>query len=270
MKYIKVLLIGIFTFFISINIVDASTKTYTRTKDNPLVPEGIEVNNTNIGEILNTPAVSPAEKVYDYADLYTKEQEEFIYQKLNGYSNDSTIDAIVITTRDLKGLSIEKYANNFYKYNDFKVQGVVFIISLETSEPRIYMGNIGREDSEVFNLYTDERINQILEYLYKDIKIRNYFIATDNYIRILDGFYKLDRKGNYRLNSTGNIVRIVPWFEVSVLSVTLTFIIIILLSYTLGSKNKLAYSYDNNINSSTMMIKTIEEDLIDTKIGKER
>lgn len=270
MKYIKILLITIITFYTSISICNATTNTYTRTKDKPLVPDDIIVSSNNLDDILNTPAVSSKEKIYDFAELYTKEQEEYLYQKLNNYSNASTIDAIVITTRDLKKFKIDRYAHNFYIYNDFKKEGVIFVISLENDEPEIYMGNNGRSDSQVFSLYNDERINQILEYLYKDIESRNYYTATENYVRIIDGFYKLDKKGDYRLNNKGMIVKIVPIFEVLLLASTLTFIIVVLLSYTLGAKNNLSYAFDNNINNSTLMVKFLEDDLIETKIGKEK
>ena len=268
MKYIKILIMTLLCF--SITNVYASTNTYTRTKEKPLVPENIVVNDDNIEEILKTPSVSAKEKIYDFGEIYTKEQEEYLYQKLNDYVNDSTIDVVIVTTRDLNKLSIDKYSHNFYVYNDFNKEGIIFVISLANGEPEIYMGNNGPEGSQVFNIYTSERIEQILKYLYSDIKSRNYFSATEDFVRIVDGFYKLDRKGNYRLNSKGVLVKIIPWFEVSILAITLTFIIIVLLSYGLGANNKLAYSYDNNINNSTMMVKFIEDDLIETKIGKEK
>ena len=54
------------------------------------------------------------------------------------------------------------------------------------------MGNIGDKSSKVFDIYNDKRINQTLAYVYKDIENKNYYKAIDDYINILDGFYRLN------------------------------------------------------------------------------
>ena len=59
---------------VSINVF-ASTNTYTRTNDNLLVPEDVTVTSNNINDILKTPAVFSSEKIYDFADLYTDNEE---------------------------------------------------------------------------------------------------------------------------------------------------------------------------------------------------
>ena len=75
MKYIKLLIV--FILFISIpkNCL-ASTNTLTRTREKPLVPDRVIVDENNIDEILLTPAVSSNEKIYDFAELYTEEEEK--------------------------------------------------------------------------------------------------------------------------------------------------------------------------------------------------
>lgn len=269
MKKLKIFLIILLIFITNID-VNASTNTYTRTKNKLLIPDDVVVDSNNIGDILNTPAVSSKEKIYDYAEIFSKDQEEYLYERLTNYINNSKIDGIIITTRDLGGYSINQYTYNFYDYNDFADEGVAFIIYLGDNEPKIFMGNSGPRDGKVFSLYNEERIKQILEYVYQDIKIGNYYSATENYIKIIDGFYNLDRNGNYRLNTNGNIVRIVPWFEVSLLAATLTFIIIMLLIFKLNTKSMVSYGLDDNINNSTMMVRLLEDTLIETKYGRKK
>ena len=142
MKKIKLVFIFFLFFFVSITCVSASTKTYTRTKTKPLVPDDVLVTEKNIDAILKTPAVSEKEKIYEYAEIYSNDQEEYLYQKLMNYINNSNIDAVIITTRDLNDKILDNYAYDFYDYNNFKKEGVVFTIYLGSTEPKIFMGNI--------------------------------------------------------------------------------------------------------------------------------
>lgn len=259
MKYRRIILVLLLMLF-PINCF-ASTNTLTRTKENLLVPDKVTVTDNNIDNIMKTPAVSSTEKIYDYADLYTDDEEKKLFEKVNNFINNSKVDAAIITTKDLGGFSIREYANNFYDYNSFEKNGVVFVIYVTSSSPEIYMGNSGSKTSEVFSIYTDKRINSILKYLYPDIKSGSYYTATDNYIKIIDGFYSLSHSGNYRLNEQGVIVKSIPWLELVVLATAVTAITIILLSYKLKVKfTNEGKLLDSNIVENTMMVKLVKDE----------
>ena len=66
------------------------------------------------------------------------------------------------------------------------------------------------------------------EYVYKDIAGGSYYKAVDDYIKILDGFYRMN-DGNYKVDKEGRVVKSIPWIEIVVLSVALTFIIVVIL-----------------------------------------
>lgn len=241
----------------------ASTNTYTRTKDNLMVPERITVKDDNIESIMKTPSVSSSEKIYDFADLFSDEEEKIIYQKLMDYIKKTELDSVIVTTKDLKGFSIKQYTYNFYDYNLFENEGVIFTIYISNNYPEIFMGTSGEKNSKVFSLYSDKRTNEILKYLYPDIKSGNYVTAADNYIKIIDGFYELNRQGDYRVNDQGTIVKSVPWFELIVLASAITMISIILFTYKLKVKMvEENYGLDNNIVESTMMVKLVKEDIV--------
>ena len=259
MKYKRIILILALILF-PINCF-ASTNTFTRTKENLLVPDKVVVTDNKIDSIMKTPAVSSSEKIYDYAELYTEDEEKKLFEKINNFVNTSKIDAAIVTTKDLNGFSIRDYANNFYDYNSFEKTGVVFVIYTTGTSPEIYMGNSGAKTSEVFSIYTDKRINQILKYLYPDIKGGNYYTATDNYIKIIDGFYTLSHTGNYRLNEQGTFVKNIPWLELVVLSIAVSAITIIIFTYKLRVKfTNEGKLLDSNIVDTTMMVKLIKDE----------
>ncbi len=267
MKKIKFIVFWFILFFIfSIN-VNASSNTYTRSNNNLLVPKDVIVTSENINAILNTPAVSSSEKIYDFANLLTDAEEKKLFKEINEYINNTTIDAAIVTTRDLRGFSIADYANNFYDYNDFMSDGVAFVIYVGGNEPSIYMANSGDRKGKVFTIYTEKRINQILAYVYKNISAGNYYNACSDYIKILSGYFNINRNTEYVVNNKGNIVKNIPWFEIIILSFTLTFIIDVIL-YTKIVNNKKVSTLDildDCVDKSTLMVKNNTSQFINNK-----
>lgn len=278
MKYIKLF---IFTFFaISLFNINcsASTKLYTRTSDNLRVPKEVVVTNENLQDILNTPSVDASEKIYDYAELLNDSEEEKAIKLIKDYVSSSSIDAVIVTTKNLNGYSISDYAYNFYDYNHFNESGIIFVIYINDVEPEIYMGNSGPNDGEVFSIYTDNRINQTLAYVYKDIKAGNCYSAVEKYMGVLQGFYDLEKQSggddtsSYEVGEDGRIVKKIPWVEIVILSVALSFVIIVVLLYRLKGKNKVVIkdNLDENLNNSTLIVKCDSDELVDTSLSRNK
>ncbi len=255
MRYIKFLFLFII-YMVSINVF-ASTNTYTRTNDNLLVPEDVTVTSNNINDILKTPAVSSSEKIYDFADLYTDNEEKKLYDSINKYIKNTTIDASIVTTRDLCGFSIDNYAYNFYDYNNFMNDGVLFVIYVGSGRPSIYMANSGDTKGKVFTIYTQQRIKEILSYVYRDISVGNYYRASSDYIKILQGYFNLDRNTEYVVNDKGKIIKSIPWMEIVILGLALTFIIdsIIYMKTINNMKKSTLNILENSIDKETLMVK---------------
>lgn len=261
MKYIKISLLAIGMFFLfNINCY-ASINTYTRSEDNLLVPKDVVIDVNNMNDIINTPAVSSSEKVYDYADLLSDSQEQEVYKKLIDYTNTTGIDAVIITSKDLGGYTTGEFINNFYNYNDFMDNAVVFLTYMAEDEPQIYMISEGKGSK----FYTQKRIPQILEYVYKDIDKGDYNKAVDDYINILSGFYNLD--GNYKVDKNGKIIQDIPWIEIIILAGTLTFIIVMAVIYKVSPKKNLKGNLYNRINPSTLMVRTDSDEEIVTGVS---
>jgi len=270
MKKIKYLFLTILCFFpLS---VFASTNTFTRTAEQPLVPRDVVVDTTNIHDILNTPAVSSSEKIYDYADLFNDQQEHSLYQQIDDYIDKTGIDACIVTTTDLKGFVLRDYAYHFYDYNDFMIEGVIFVIYMNEKEPEIFMGNSGDKTGKVFSIYSDVRISQILKRIYVDIQKKEYYTAAFNYITLLDGFYDLDRDGDYRISEDGSIVLQLPWTEIFVLAFAVTFIVVILCLNQIRSNNRLRFNnrLKESIDDGTLQVKLEMDDYLGTILSKRK
>ena len=90
------IIISLVLFCFTIN-VDASTKTYERTNDNLLVPDYIEVTDSNRSNVLLTPAVNADEKIYDYADLFSDSEEDKLYEQVKKFYDNTNYDLAVVT-----------------------------------------------------------------------------------------------------------------------------------------------------------------------------
>ncbi|MBQ6323981.1 MAG: TPM domain-containing protein [Bacilli bacterium] len=266
MKKFSLILISIFLLLFSINC-GASVYTYTRNNDNLYLPDDVEVTSKNINNILSTPAVNSSEKIYDYADLFSVEEEISLYEDVNNYINNSKMDLVIVTVADLGGKELEDYAYNFYDYNDFLDEGIVFVIHKEKDTSNLFMGNSGNKGSKIFNIYTDARINETLSYIYEDIKKEEYYSATRNYIKIVNGFYEKN-SSSYKLDENGNFIKIIPWFELIIISLSLTFVIVMLLFFKTKNSLKTKYSdyLKSKIDDGSLIIRTdLDEEIVDDK-----
>lgn len=261
-KIFFLLLISFFVFIFDLD-VDAltSVKTYDRTEQNLLVPDYIVVTEKNKEAILDTPAVDQSQKVYDFANLLSNDEEAKIYKKIKNYIDNTSMQLIILTSNDVGDKKEMDYMYDFYDYNHFFREGIIFFIYKSSSEYKIFMGTVGNESSYI---YTDNRINQTLAYVYKDLEDEKIYKCLSNYIKIVDGFYGLSKNENAKINENGEVVKGFPWIEIIVLSSTLTFVIMMLLIMH-GNKKGIVTIVDR-LDKDTIVIKKRDEKLVDTDL----
>ena len=266
MKIIKYFLF-IFLLIFPFNCF-ASDRTFERDKDNLKVPSDIAVNDENINDILKTPCVDESEKIYDFAHVLSDDEEKKIYKDIKAYIDNSGYDAVIILTDDLKGFSIADYTYHFHDYNFFSVEGIIFTIYINNDNPEIFMSNTGAAgtDSEIFEIYNDKRLESMLKYEFEHYIVdKNYYDACTNFIKIVDGFYN-KAHGDYKVDSSGNIVKDIPWIESIVVSFAVTFIVVVLLISRFSNKfNKSNDSLKNCLNYDTMIVKCESDNVIQKK-----
>lgn len=122
-------------------IVNASTTTYERTDDNLRVPNKVHYKNRMYNNVITTPAVNTEEKVYDFADLFTDEEETEIYSTIMNYKNSTNLDLAVVTINYNNKKDEVEYADDFYDYNDFDINGVLYLIDMDNR--RFYISTSG-------------------------------------------------------------------------------------------------------------------------------
>ena len=237
-KYIKISFLLVITLVLSLNNVFASTNTKERTESNYLVPSNIKVTESNKDVILKTPAVNADEKVYDFADLFTDSEESELYKQISEYISISNMDLAVVTINENNKYDVEKYADDFYDYNDFGINssrdGILFLIDMDKRQ--IHMTTTGK----AIKMYDDNRIDSALDLVYQHMTDQEYYTGTSKFInRISEDFQAgvpasnknmvIDKDGNV------HIIKRVNWFLLVIISLIVSIITIVILV----AKNKL-------------------------------
>lgn len=186
----KKILILFISFFILVLPVSASTNTYPRSTNDLRVPEKTKYNSSMENNVLSTPSVNANEKIYDFADLLTEEEEKQLYELVKMYIEHTNLDLAIVTINTNPKSSTLEYADDFYDYNEFSMNGIAFVIDMQN---RIfYISTAGT----AMLYYDDLRIEYILTALDNDMLNHEYFNACSNLISESLEFYDAGYSGN--------------------------------------------------------------------------
>lgn len=214
-KLFKILVLLI--ILISTTNVYASTNTFDRnTLENYGVNKNIDNINSKLSYIMKTKKVDANEKIYDFANILTDEEEQKLKERIDQFIEKNNMDMVIVTdsftySRDSEN---EAYADDFYDYNDFGMpfeynSGVLLLRNANPSDPYYHMSTTGNAQ-----LYlSDSRIDSILDNIYSDIKSGNYYEGFMEWIRRTDSYMSMGKPSsasNYYLDNKGNMHKLKP------------------------------------------------------------
>ena len=212
MKKIFVLFISLFLLVLP---VYASTNTYSRTTTDLKVPKKIKYKSSMEHNVLLTPSVNANEKIYDFAELLTEEEEKQLYDKVKEFIANTNLDFAIVTINTNVKDSTQEYADDFYDYNDFSIDGLAFVIDMQN---RIfYISTAGK----AMLYYDDYRIEYILSALDQEMYNHEYFNACNTLISQLTEYYNHgfpDNADKYVVIGT-QIYRKTPYLLLSIIAV---------------------------------------------------
>lgn len=191
MKKIKYLILLLLIFPITCN---ASTNTKDRNGlDNLGVNKHWNINENNRQNVLNTKYVDAGEKIYDYSDILTDEEEKEIKEKIDKYIEHTNMDMVFVSvnlpyTIDKQN---EDFAADFYDYNDFGINfesysGVLLLRNTYEQDPYFNVYMFG--EAQLY--YSFDRSESMLDNIYPYFKNQDYMtglnIFIDNYTSYFD------------------------------------------------------------------------------------
>lgn len=163
--------------------VYANTNTCKRTKEDLHIPEKVNYQESMYSSIISTPCIDATEKIYDFANLFTEEEEIKIYNLIIDYINDSNLDLAVVTINTNPKSSTMEYADDFYDYNEFKYDGSIFIIDMKNRE--FYISTSGK----ALEYYSDYRIEMTLSSMDKTMMNHKYYDSVEILVNKLKSYY---------------------------------------------------------------------------------
>jgi len=106
--------------------------------------------------------VDPAERVYDYADLLTDQEEAQLIVDCHDIAQRLQIDIAILTLDSLDGMSIMNYADDFYDYNGFGMgsggDGLVLVVCM--GEREMWISTYGKAE-RYLEPYIDPILNEV-------------------------------------------------------------------------------------------------------------
>ena len=250
--------------------VNASTNTFTRTRDNLLVSDDIDVSDDNIDYILSTPAVDASEKIYDFADLLTDEEEKKLYDDVMDFIDISDLDLAIVTVSSYQKSCIPEtcsrvYAEDFYDYNDFGTDsshsGILFLVDMLNRE--IYICTTGKAEE----IYTESRVDRILNAIYLYFSQADYANRITKIMTILENYDTIGvsslNDSRYEIKEDGTVVREFPYLIVFGIPLLITAIVMGIMIY----KNKIvrkATSSREYLDKESLKMNVVSDRLIST------
>ena len=189
MKKIYLILISIVIGFTS---VKASTNTIPRTDSDLGVNKKWNITENNINNVKRTPRVDASEKIYDFADILSSEEESELYNKALEYVKKTNMDLVILTIdEEFSDYEIEDYAADFYDYNDFginfsKYSGIILVRNVNSYNRYFNIYTFG----EAQRYYDYDTCEAILDAIYDELRNDYYLDGFSRFISLSDYYFE--------------------------------------------------------------------------------
>ena len=185
---------------------------------------------------------SPKERIYDFANLLTKEEKMELEKITDKYSSKRETDFIILTISDLMGKDIVDYMEDFYDEKGLgydKSHGNTAILTIDIKNRDIYLAGYYKAEKYL----DDYRLDIIRDKISPDLSKGNYY----------DGFYSFI-KTSYKymgirpgVNPENILFKF--WFQV-IVSLGIAGISVGVMTYNTGGRTTVnAGTYQDNTNS---------------------
>lgn len=207
----------------------------------------------------STKVVDNTKKVYDYANLLTQDEEKDLYNDIKSFIDKYNMDMVIVTISENNKYSSMAYADDFYDYNGFGIgsskSGILFLIDMDNRN--MWISTTGN----AINIYNDERIDNILDYTYKKISVKDYHGCAQEFIKYAEYFAKKGNNGGNTIVTIKGTVILSAGFAIIV---TLVFIGIGSAMNRKPRKRKEAHNYI----SKPLTLSCKEDRFIDRNVSK--
>lgn len=226
--------------------VNAEVTTYNREElKNYGVNKKWNINTNNKDNILKTYAVDSNQKIYDFSNVLTDEEEQKLTERMHNFTEKYKIDIVILTanyqyTEDSQNTT---FATDFYDYNDFginyeKYDGVMLFRN--TYEQNPYFDAYSFGNAQLY--FYDTRLSNTLDYIYDDIHSEAYYSGFNKFIDKMEEYYNEGKLTDYYVDESGFLQKQKTasyYLKMIGLSMLIALVITGIIIYTLIKKNKM-------------------------------
>ena len=209
----------------------------------------------------NSSYVVSDDKVYDFANLFSDSEEKKLYNDIYKYTNKTSYEAVIVTTYDNNGKHVEDYAMDFYEDNNFREDGIIFVIDM------LDRGYTMMVHGAAIDTYTDSDIDYILDELYYDMRDGDYYGAASNFLSLSTKYYSND--SSYSYGGTVSTEDMTIWLKLLGYPLIVTVIVILIMAFQ-NRMVKKANSSKSFLNNETKVITTISDIFLGSTTTKVR
>ena len=192
-------------------------------------------------------------KLFDYADLLKKSEEKQIENKIKLLEKEYGYDIVVVLTNDVPYEEYEAYADDFFDYNNYGPDGVLFLYDFYNRI--VYMSTAGK----CIRTYSDSYIERITSEATSFLQYEEY---EESINCLLDRTLELEKFSLLVLLPSGEYLLILV-----VISAIVGFALV-------NSHNSINKKAENSIyiskNENAFNLTSYDDKLIDTKIRIEK
>ncbi len=226
--------------------VNAEVTTYNREElKNYGVNKKWNINTNNKDNILKTYAVDSNQKIYDFSNVLTDEEEQKLTERMHNFTEKYKIDIVILTdnyqyTEDSQNTT---FATDFYDYNDFginykKYDGVMLFRN--TYEQNPYFDAYSFGNAQLY--FYDTRLSNTLDYIYDDIHSEAYYSGFNKFIDKMEEYYNEGKLTDYYVDESGFLQKQKTasyYLKMIGLSMIIALVITGIIIYILIKKNKM-------------------------------
>lgn len=239
-------IVTLISLFILPTTVNAEVKTYNREElENYGVNKKWNITNDNKENVLKTYAVDSNQKIYDFSDVLTDEEEQKLTDRMYEFTEKYKIDIVILVdnykyTEDSQNTT---FATDFYDYNDFginfeKYDGVMLFRN--TYEENPYFDAYSFGDAQLY--FYDTRLSDALDYIYDDLHNKSYYEGFNKFIDKMEEYYNDGELNDYYVDDSGYLHyqrTTSDYLKMIGLSMLIATVITAIIIYILVKKNKM-------------------------------
>ena len=271
MKKLKYFLLLLFLLII-INVNAVNVK--ERNEENHYgVNKKWDMNSEKYEYAKKTPYVDKDEKIYDFSDILTDEEEKELKVKIDELIEKYKMEVIILTydyPYD-KDSDNSYFASDFYDFNDFGLDfdnysGVLLFRNTYESDPYYDMFSFGKAQLRFY----DSRMSDILDDIYISIRSKNYLEGFNRWLTDVDLYSNYEELKNYHLDEMGHLVierKFNPLILMNLVITTIITVIFISINVKKNKMVKLAAEASLYLNKQTFNLQESEDRLIHSHVS---